>query len=120
MAADQDLLIDEQTWTAINDPDIAEQIARGLFTLKTTMARGPAGVKAARASILAEIEAAYLHTNAHRAALKLYLLSLTGQLHPKDEPLQLINGAIERGLAQIKLMKEREKRRHKPRAAQAR
>ena len=120
MAEDQDLLIDEQTWTAINDPDTAEQIARGLFTLKTTIERGPAGVKAARASILAEIEAAYLHTNAHRAALKLYLLSLTGQVHPKDEPLQLINGAIERGLAQMKLMKEREKRRHKPRAAQAR
>jgi hypothetical protein len=52
---------------------------------------------------LSSIEAAYLHTSAHKAALKLYLLLLTGHLKPEDEPLQLINGAIERGAAQIKL-----------------
>ncbi len=112
MAEDQDLLIDEQTWAALNDPDTAEQIAHGLFTLKTALERGAAGAKEVRAAILAEIEAAYLHTNTHKAALKLYLLSLTGHLKPADEPLQLINGAIERGLAQMKLMKDREKWRH--------
>jgi hypothetical protein len=53
--------------------------------------------------LLANIESAYLHTDAHRAALKLYLLSLTGRLKPEDEPLQLINNAIERGLAQLEL-----------------
>jgi hypothetical protein len=99
----QDLFIDEQTWQASNDPDIADDLARGLFILKTMIDRGPAGAKAASASILANIEAAYLHTKAHKAALKLYLLWLTGQLKPEAEPVRLINGAIERGMAQSKL-----------------
>lgn len=42
----------------------------------------------------------YLYTDAHRAALKLYILSLEGILKPKDEPLNLINAAIERGLSE--------------------
>jgi len=102
----QDLLIDEQTWQTINDPDAADDIARGLFILKTTMDRGSDGVKEACEVILANIEAAYLHTKAHRAALNLYLLSLTGQLKPEDEPLQLINAAITRGTAQIELTRK--------------
>ena len=99
----QDLLIDVQTWRAINDPATADSIARGLFILKEAIDNGPDGAREASAIILANIESAYLHTNAHKAALKLYLLSLTGKLKPEDEPLQLINGAIERGMAQIKL-----------------
>jgi hypothetical protein len=39
----------------------------------------------------------YLYTDAHKAALKLYVLSLAGELKPQDEPLNLINAAIERG-----------------------
>jgi hypothetical protein len=39
----------------------------------------------------------YLYTNAHKAAVSLYLLSLEGELKPQDEPLNLINAAIERG-----------------------
>jgi hypothetical protein len=50
---------------------------------------------------LVNIESAYLHTEAHRAALGLFMLSLTGQLKPEDEPLRLIGGAIERGRAQV-------------------
>ncbi len=91
----QDLLIDEGTWQAIGDPKTAEYIARTLFVLKGKIDSGPDGAREASEAILANIEAAYLHTDAHRAALKLYLLSLTGQLKPEDEPLQLINGAIE-------------------------
>ena len=41
----------------------------------------------------------YLYTDAHKAAVKLYLLFLTGNLKPQDEPLQLINDAIKRGMA---------------------
>ena len=99
----QDLLIDGETWQAIRDPNIADDIAHGLFGLKAAIDSGPGGAREASAIILANIESAYLHTNAHRAALKLYLLSLTGKLKPEDEPLQLINAAIERGMAQIKL-----------------
>ena len=102
----QDLLIDEQTWRAVNDPQTADFIAHGLFILKEAIDSGPDGAKEASAVILANIESAYLHTDAHRAALKLYLLSLTGQLKPEDEPVRLINGAIERGTAQINLTKK--------------
>jgi hypothetical protein len=93
----QGLLIDEETWQAIDDPRTAEYIARRLFVIREAIEGGAEGAREASEVILANIEAAYLHTDAHRAALRLYLLSLTGQLKPEDEPLRLINGAIERG-----------------------
>jgi len=99
----QDLLIDERTWQSIRDPKTADFIARGLFILKEAIGSGPDGAKEASEAILANIESAYLHTDAHRAALKLYLLSLTGHLKPEDEPLRLINEAIKRGVAQVEL-----------------
>jgi hypothetical protein len=102
----QDLLVDERTWRLIQDPDAADSIARGLFILKEAIDGGPEGAKEASEIILANIEAAYLHTHAHRAAFKLYLLYLTGQLKPEDEPLRLISGAIKRGVAQISLTKK--------------
>jgi hypothetical protein len=102
----QDLLIDERTWQAINDPDIADDIARTLFVIREAIDSGAGGAREASKIILASIELAYLHTDAHKAALKLYLLSLTGRLKPQDEPLELINGAIERGAAQIKLARK--------------
>jgi hypothetical protein len=111
----QDLLIDEETWQAIDDPKTAEYIARRLFIIKEAIDSGADGAREASGAILADIEAAYLHTDAHRAAVKLYLLSLTGRLKPEDEPLRLISGAIERGAAQIELAREgkaKGKRRH--------
>jgi len=96
----QDLLIDERTWQAIDDPRTAEHIARALFVIREAIESGPGGASEA---ILANIEAAYLRTEAHRAAARLYLLSLTGQLKPEDEPLQLIKGAIERGARRVEL-----------------
>jgi len=109
-----DLLIDEQTWQAINDPATADDIARSLFSLRAAIDSGPDEAQEARAMLLANIEAAYLHTAAHRAAFKLYLLSLTGQLKPEDEPLQLINAAIKRGTSLIESTRQsraRKKRR---------
>jgi hypothetical protein len=103
MENDQNLLIDERTWQAINDPNAADSIARTLFVLKEAIDSGSDGAKEASHVILANIKSAYLHTNAHHAALKLYLLSLMGYLKPQDEPLQLINGAIKRGVAEIEL-----------------
>lgn len=103
MENDQNLLIDERTWQTINDPHTADSIARTLFVLKKTTDSGSDGAKEASRVILANIESAYLHTDAHKAALKLYLLSLTGRLKPQDEPFQLINKAIKRGVAEIEL-----------------
>ena len=101
-----DLLIDEQTWQAINDPKTAEYIARVLFVIKGAIESGPEGVREASEAILNNIESAYLHTEAHRAALGLYMLSLTGRLKPEDEPLRLIGGAIERGRAQVEIARK--------------
>ncbi len=103
MADRQDLLIDERTWQVIDDPKTAEYIARRLFGIKEAIDGGPGGAREASEAILANIEAAYLHTEAHRAALRLYMLSLTGHLRPEDEPLQLINGAIRRGVTRVEL-----------------
>lgn len=99
----QDLLIDEDTWEAINDPAAADFVARRLFVLKESIDGGAEGVKKASEAILVNIEAAYLQTEAHRAAVRLYLLYLTGQLKPEEEPLRLIGGAIERGEARVKV-----------------
>jgi hypothetical protein len=110
----QDLLIDAETWEAIGDPNAVDCIARSLFILKEAIDGKPGGAKEAVEIIQANIEAAYLHTEAHRAALKLYLLSLTGRLKPLDEPLRLINAAIERGVAQMETVRKgrtRKKRR---------
>lgn len=101
MADCQDLLIDEDTWQAIDDPKTAEYIARTLFVLKERIDSGPDGAREASEAILVNIKAAYLHTDAHRVAVELYLLSLTGRLRPQDEPLQLINEAIKRGTSQV-------------------
>ena len=111
----QDLLIDERTWQAIDDPKTAEYIARTLFDIWEAIESGPDGAREASEAILANIEAAYLRTEAHRAALKLYLLSLTGQLKPEDEPLKLINGAIERGVRQVELSRKRSAKRKRRR-----
>ncbi len=53
-------------------------------------------MQASRA-LLDGIEVLCLYTNTHKAAVKLYVLSLEGNLKPQDEPLNLINAALERG-----------------------
>lgn len=57
-------------------------------------------MQASRA-LLDSIELLYLYTNVHEAAVKLYVLSLEGTLKPQDEPLNLINAALERGKSQV-------------------
>lgn len=96
-------LADDLTWQAILEPALGkdaagvEALARLLFTLRRAIDSGPEGAMRASQTLLNGIELAYLHTNSHRAALRLYVLPLEGNLAPQDEPLQLINAAIERG-----------------------
>ena len=97
-----DLLADE-TWINILEPELCkdtaavELLARLLFTIRKEINSGSAGVKRASKILSNGIEVMYLYTNAHEAALELYVLSLEGDLPAKDEPLTLINAAIERG-----------------------
>ena len=97
------LLVDEEDWTAILEPTLCQDaaaiecLARLLFRIKRAIDNGPEGTMQASRALLNSIELLYLYTNAHKAAVKLYVLSLEGSLKPQDEPLNLINAALERG-----------------------
>jgi hypothetical protein len=97
-----ELSADNQTWINIFEPELCkdaaaiECLARLLFVIKKEIDSGSEGVKRASRILSEGIEAIYPYTNAHRAALKLYVLSLEGELKPQDEPLNLITAAIER------------------------
>ena len=98
-----ELLADNQTWINILEPELCkdsaavECLARLLFVIKKEINSGNEGIKRASKILSEGIEASYLYTNAHKAALGLYVLSLEGELKPEDEPLNLINAAIKRG-----------------------
>jgi hypothetical protein len=98
----ESLLVDEETWRAILEPSLCEDsaaveiLARLLFTLKKAIDSGPEGVMRVSHTLLRGVELIYLYTEAHKAALKLYVLSLEGNLDPLDEPLRLINSALAR------------------------
>jgi hypothetical protein len=102
----ENLLTDKETWTAILEPVLCQDaaavecLAHLLCTIKKAVDSGPEGAIQASNTLLNGIELIYLHTNAHKAALKLYVLSLEGKLKPQDEPLNLINAAIERNRSQ--------------------
>jgi len=100
-------LADEEDWAAILEPALCqdaaavEYLARLLFMIKRALDSGPEGAMQASKMLLNGIESIYLHTNAHKAAVKLYVLSLEGNLKPQDEPLNLINAALERGKSRV-------------------
>ena len=100
------LLADGEDWLMLLDPALckavaAESLTHLLFRIKQAVESGPDGAQRASAALLVGIRSLYLHTAAHEAAVELYLLSLTGDLMPQDEPLQLLNAAIERGKARV-------------------
>lgn len=96
------LLVDDETWTAILEPALCEDsaavelLARLLSSLKRAIDSGPEGAMRASRTLQQGIEQLYLHTDSHKSALKLYVLSLEGNLRPQDEPVCLIRAAIER------------------------
>lgn len=99
-------LADDEDWLTFLDPTLckavaAESLAHLLFRIKQAVESGPDGAQRASAALLVGIQSLYLHTAAHEAAVELYLLSLTGELTPQDEPLQLLKAAIERGKAKV-------------------
>src|ERR1043165_8892159 len=101
------LLADRETWlvfleTAVCKDSVgANTLARLLFTVKEAIESGPDDLERAINTLLDGIELTYLYTDEYRLALKLYMLYLTGHLKPQDEPLTLLNGAIERGTDKI-------------------
>lgn len=96
-------LADEEDWATILEPALCQDaaavecLARLLFRIKRAIDSGPEGAAQASSTLLDSIALLYRHTNAHKAAVRLYVLSLEGNLKPQDEPLNLINAALERG-----------------------
>lgn len=92
-----------EDWAAILEPALCQDaaaiecLARLLFRVKRAIDSGPEGAMQASRALLDGIEVLCLYTNTHKAAVKLYVLSLEGNLKPQDEPLNLINAALERG-----------------------
>ena len=109
-----DLLADDEDWLTFLNPTLckaaAESLTHLLFRIKQAVESGPDGAQRASAALLVGIRSLYLHTAAHEAAVELYLLSLTGDLTPQDEPLQLLKAAIERGEAKIKRVTPRSRK----------
>jgi hypothetical protein len=109
------LLADDEDWLTFLNPTLckavaAESLTHLLFRIKQAVESGPDGAQRANAALLVGIRSLYLHTAAHEAAVELYLLSLTGDLTPQDEPLQLLKAAIERGKARIERVTPRSRK----------
>ena len=100
-------LADGEDWAAILEPALCqdaaavEGLARLLFRIKRAIDSGPEGATQASRVLLDGIELLYLYTDTHEAAVNLYMLSLEGNLKPQDEPLNLINAALERGRSRV-------------------
>jgi hypothetical protein len=110
-----ELLVDDEDWLTFLDPTLcraaaAESLTHLLFRIKQAVESGPDGAQRASAALLVGIRSLYLHTAAHEAAVELYLLSLTGDLPPQDEPLQLLKAAIERGKAKLERVTSRSRK----------
>lgn len=97
------LLADKEDWAAILEPALCQDaaaiecLARLLFRIKRAIDSGPEGTIQASTALRDSIELLYLYTNAHKAAVELYVISLEGKLKAQDEPLNLVNAALERG-----------------------
>ncbi len=70
------------------------------------------GINQTRQALANSIELIYLHSPVHQAALNLYRLSIEGQLNVQDEPLEVINAAIQRTTSRI--CRSKSSSRHEP------
>jgi hypothetical protein len=125
----QKLQAGDEAWDVIlehgcgNGSGHGEALAEMLFELKKATDGDPES-RWASDTLLDGIRSAYLHTNAHKLAFDLYLLSLERHLNPQDEPEILLEAAIERGRKETKRAQARERRtstqRAKRKSAEAR
>src|ERR1700749_3570297 len=81
------------------DDDSPEALAHMFIALRDAIAGGLEGINRAHGTLRAAVELPSPHSRAPNAALGLYLLAQEGQLKVADEPVRLINAAIERNTA---------------------
>jgi hypothetical protein len=78
------------------DAHSPEALAHLFIILRNAIVGGLEGINRASDTLAAVVELTFTHSRAHAAALRLYLLSQEGWLRVGDEPVRLINAAIER------------------------
>ncbi|MGH9823743.1 MAG: hypothetical protein ACREDR_10905 [Blastocatellia bacterium] len=113
-------VVDRETWE-INfeemiekSPRTAENLARVLLLLLEAIESGPEGIVQVSNSLKDGIEWAYLYTDAHRTAFRLFLLYIEGRLDIPDQPDELIGEAVARGIETAK--RQTKKRRNRTKA----
>jgi hypothetical protein len=80
-------------------------LAQLLVSFRQAIDSGLHGINQTRQALANSIELIYLHSPAHQAALNLYRLSVEGELKVEDEPLEIINAAIQRTMSRIRQTK---------------
>jgi len=81
----------------LNGDEHAPLLLAQLFvSFRQAIDSGLHGINQARKALDDSIELIYPHSPVHHADLNLYRLSVEGQLKVEDEPLELINAAIQR------------------------
>jgi hypothetical protein len=80
----------------LEGPHSAISLGHLLLALRTSIDSGLAGINHARNALSDAIDFVYLHSPEHAAALTLYRRYVAGDLLVNDEPLRLINAAMER------------------------
>jgi hypothetical protein len=93
---DREDLASDIEWILKGDSHSPEILARLFVSFRQAIDSGLQGINHTRKALVTAIELVYLHSRAHVSALKLYRLSLEGELKIQDEPVNLINAAIER------------------------
>ena len=81
------------------DAHSPEALAHLFIIFREAIVGGLDGINRTSDTLAAAVELTFTHLRAHAAALRLYLLSQEGQLKVEDEPVRLINAAIERSAA---------------------
>ncbi|HEX3560912.1 MAG TPA: hypothetical protein VHU19_17045 [Pyrinomonadaceae bacterium] len=81
------------------DAHSPEALAHLCIILRNAIVGGLEGINRASDTLAAVVELTFTHSRAHAAALRLHLLSQEGLLRVEDEPVRLINAAIERSTA---------------------
>lgn len=84
------------------DEHAPEILGRLLVGFRLAIDSGLRGIDETREALVEAVELVYLHSGAHASALKLYRLSLEGHLKVEDEPVSLINAAVERSARSVR------------------
>jgi hypothetical protein len=81
------------------DAHSPEALAHLFILLGRAISGGLEGINRVNNTLAAAVELIYPHTDAYAAGVRLYRLSVEGELKPGDEPVRLIGAAIERSTA---------------------